>query len=610
MKKNCALFILLLIVTSFNACKKVNDNHTETPAYVAPSQPGIIVLSQTSYTLYADTGSGSHNYQVTLSAKLYNSNGQLDPVQPTFSFESNNTEVATVDNTGSIKGLKVGTSAIAVTDNVHGVTNAIVSVLPYDSVLFLSALSIVFSAPVIELPVGTSQNATYQLFDGTGNVVSTPVILSADNATGITISGNSIQASASGIYTITAFNASQQQLSGALIVHAYVPHTGSGGWHWDPSVDGKKIITRIGMNVIPKRFLRPGLTAKAMIVNVYEEDYTIPPSPTHLFPQLHIYEASPDAINFGNDVLTLSNGRVKSNKGGETAIYATYKGVKSYLLPVWVHPDFRGKYAITVDNSNPGDYPTTLNMGYYYNDDLGRSRDIGYYCDYCGGGAPDQYTGILLDFTGCNPVNGSENLGGYIRIQEMGVITGDLNESSGITWDGVWLGNLYMSGGQSFGIRQTSSTNYALSLAGTGTIIRQDNIECKASNLFSFDGTNYTMSGSTCGASLPSGGTSNSSTGTTPQGPVVAVLGNPVPNSVGLNDSYYSSQNQCTSCTFIQIYFNGNTYISVSGSCQKASNGVNAYYFNGSAVNLTDLDDFDNGMTVQHHQFSGSIICP
>lgn len=310
MKKNlwlcCSLFIL------FAACKKesINNNNDEgnapatfTPAYVPPSQPGILQVSQSSVTIKAGSS-------VTLAVAVFNSDGSDMATQPAFFWSSDHSNIASVNN-GQITGVAEGAAIVSVTDGSHGIEYVAVNVVNDTTTIPTAASNITFTRPVLVLAKGESANISYTVKNQSAQSVQImPAFVSGN---GISISGNAVKAgNATGNFTIIAANGTDT-LSGALQVIVYDPQ--------NPGQDTAIEITRL-VN-FPINFSKPGLSSAPFRIEVTKTFMT-----GNNTLGVQKIQASPSSVTvYNTDVVTLNgNGCFTSVAEGSSRVSFSYGG--------------------------------------------------------------------------------------------------------------------------------------------------------------------------------------------------------------------------------------------------------------------------------------------
>ena len=228
MKNNYLVFLLLAVVAFLGSCQKdktespVGTTNTK-PAYFPPQQ-GYIKLDISSLTL------NKGGYKL-ISAVLHNSDNSVSINQPSFLWQSSNSNIATVSN-GQITAVDTGYTSITVTDGLHGVLTLNLKVVSTSINISKAPTQIVFNTVAgimgnnaIALLPNTTRNISYTIYDAQGNTVNTtPVFYSTTNVP-FSINDNSITSSSTlGIWDIKA-KIGSNVLSGNLKVIVFQSDT-------------------------------------------------------------------------------------------------------------------------------------------------------------------------------------------------------------------------------------------------------------------------------------------------------------------------------------------------------------------------------------------------
>ncbi|MBK9328980.1 MAG: hypothetical protein IPM95_06605 [Sphingobacteriales bacterium] len=272
---------------------------------LTPTDPGIIEIS-TSYLIL------HKNDRVTVSAKLYLSNGTLSSSQPSFIWSSDNLDVASCTNGAVIPNAK-GTAIITVTDGSHGFAFLNVSVVDDDVAIPANEpVSIKFN-PIVSI-IEDNKNTTinYTLLNAKGQPVSgTPIFQINENNSGITINNSTITTgSKTGLFTLSA-KLNNNLLNGNLTVLVY---DSSGNNNLDTSWH----IVGWGLTKFPIVFNYSNKTAEPVIITYYELNYSQPGT----FARAR--QTSPELLDISNQEIISSNGsgmlRSTQLNGGATII--------------------------------------------------------------------------------------------------------------------------------------------------------------------------------------------------------------------------------------------------------------------------------------------------
>lgn len=224
MKKAIPYLAIIALLISIGSCKKSDNNnnnnengYTFTPVYIAPSQPGILQVSQSSITINV-------GQSATVSAAVYNSDGTAQTNQPTFFWDTDSSNVATVSN-GQVTGVAEGSAIISVTDGSHGIMYVGVNVVSPSTTIPSSPTDIVFTPPVLVLAKQQSGSISYSIRNQSGQTTAASPTFIASS--GITVTGNTVQAgNTAGNYTVMAISGTDT-LRGALQVIVYDPQSTS-----------------------------------------------------------------------------------------------------------------------------------------------------------------------------------------------------------------------------------------------------------------------------------------------------------------------------------------------------------------------------------------------
>ncbi len=341
-----SIVALMLIISS---CKKdgAATQNDVTPAFIAATNPGLIAMSISSLTI-------KQGSTASVSATLFNSNGDLASPQPTFVFTSNNTDAVTVSGS-TLTGVSVGVSTLSVTDGSHGFAYCQVTVVDDTTTIPTAPANIRFSQGLINLNVSNNTTFTYTLLDASGNTVGGTATISVNPSTGVSISGNTITASKMGVYTVTATDGSGNPLSGTLTVVVNDPDAPSNittctGTDADWEVLSVKILNC-------PWFSKAGLTADPLRVEVTRRKKC----DSH---EIQVIQRSPESITVGfPGVVNLTDdGKLKSVKAGVSTIVAKVGGVASLAGVGMVMPHVEGNYIYS--GSLGGSLSGTINLSF------------------------------------------------------------------------------------------------------------------------------------------------------------------------------------------------------------------------------------------------------
>jgi len=318
--KNLFPFLLMIILClAIGGCKKDdagNDNNTSqsfTPAYIPPSQPGIIQVSASQIQLHL-------NNSVIISAELYYSNGLLFSAQPAFVWGSNNATVATV-SAGTIQANALGNATISVTDGSHGLAYINVQVIA-DTISILTELAnIAFNPPIVVVEVNQTATFNYSTTNLQGQVASGSLSFRAmGNASGITISGSSISAAnKTGVFIVKAF-INNVPLAGSLYIQINDPAA------YNPSDTGW-IVSEVELVSFPGVFFSFNKESDPVRMTVFERRNCPPGTfdPGGLCGRIR--QTSPELliIHHPEVISGSSSGTLISKTYGSTNIKAQYK---------------------------------------------------------------------------------------------------------------------------------------------------------------------------------------------------------------------------------------------------------------------------------------------
>ncbi len=195
-------FLAMIIAVTFS-CNKGNSASSSplytTPAYIAPTQPGILNISQKSLVLHVTN-------VATINARIYNSDGTIQVSQPGFIWTSDNSTVASVSG-GVITANSIGNALITVTDGSHGLEYVNVSVVAIATTIQTNKYFINFTPPVLSLQTGTSGLFNYTVTTADGKSVAITPAFSSSALSGISISGKAVHAgNTTGLFNVIAVN--------------------------------------------------------------------------------------------------------------------------------------------------------------------------------------------------------------------------------------------------------------------------------------------------------------------------------------------------------------------------------------------------------------------
>jgi len=313
-------FLLLLgcLFILCTGCKKDNgDNNNNggtvpvsfTPAYVAPTQPGLLQVSQSSLTIKVGNSA-------TITAAVFNSDGSSVTAAPSLFWSIDNSNIASVNN-GQVTGIAEGAAIVSVTDGSHGVEYVSVNVVSDTATIPASAANITFTPPVLVLAKGTSGTIAYHVKNQLGQTTQvTPTFVSAS---GITVSGSTVQAgNVTGSFSVMAVSGGDT-LAGALQVIVYDPQ----------STDHDTTVKITRLVNFPIDFSKSGLSSAPFRIEVTKTYLT-----ANNTLGVQKFQTSPASVTIYNpDVVKVnSNGcftsvapgssRISFNYGSETIEYA------------------------------------------------------------------------------------------------------------------------------------------------------------------------------------------------------------------------------------------------------------------------------------------------
>ncbi|HXH19302.1 MAG TPA: hypothetical protein VNJ07_09485 [Chitinophagales bacterium] len=330
-----SILIWLCLVIFFAGCKKDpeegdNNNNTGnnsfTPAYIAPTEPGILQVSASQIIIH-------QSESVTVTCKLFNSDGSLAVNQPVFQWSSNQIEAATV-NAGVIVAQGIGNALISVTDGSHGFAYVNVNVVADSINIPAGAANITFDPPVITLLKNQSANFDYTLSDLSGNTIAgTPDFQVSPSGSGISFSGSIMNAgNQTGSFKVDA-SVNGDSLNGSLFLD--VLDTG-----YNYVLDTNWRVTRIELVNYPKIFWKYDKVAIPLRISIFESRMT---QSWQILRK--VYQTSPDAIIIDHpEVISVNgDGQLISQVPGSTKITVTYQEL-SWWWNAFVAFDFTGNW--------------------------------------------------------------------------------------------------------------------------------------------------------------------------------------------------------------------------------------------------------------------------
>ncbi len=317
MKKLSIYFMLLSSIILLQCTKEDNPNGpgviTDLPVYIQPTQPGYIQTSATSLVLRAGNSA-------TVNAKLYKSDGTVEPIQPTFLWSTQDSSVALVNN-GIIQAVGKGQAEIAVSDSIHGISYITVSVLSTTDTITVPGgiYSISYSQPVVILQKGGSKSITYRLNNSSGQQIGGTIdAFMVDPASGITVSNTG---------TITA-----GQTTGIFYAYARVGTDTIG--HplrivvFDPAVTNTTPVYDMRVVLAPTHFYGKNKRSRPVRIEVTES--FIDSTGT---PNVRVFQTSPTRVELNESgILELeSTGRLKSLDYGAVKMTIYYHNKKEHI---------------------------------------------------------------------------------------------------------------------------------------------------------------------------------------------------------------------------------------------------------------------------------------
>jgi hypothetical protein len=316
-KLSVMLVLLSSIMTVFTGCK--NDNKSEDivvpllekPSYIAPTQPGILQISQNSLVLHLTN-------TATISAEIYNSDGTLQPSQPAFIWSVDNTSIASVSG-GIITANSIGNATVSVTDGSHGIEFVNVNVVDDTTVIPTNQYFISFSPPLLTMQKGATGSFSYTVKTADGKTAGITPTFSTLTSSGITITGNSVHAGdKTDLFNINSVYG-QDTLKGFLQVLVSNPSSSTADTTWKIS----KLIR------FPTWFTNNGLVSLPVRIEVTEIIHR-----TDKPDSIVKFQTSPDQIGIDYpSVITMnSNGNMTSVAPGLTSGIIKYKSTQTYFF--------------------------------------------------------------------------------------------------------------------------------------------------------------------------------------------------------------------------------------------------------------------------------------
>jgi hypothetical protein len=578
--------LALLIVLLNYGCKKQHDGvdnptgETFTPAYVPPSQPGILLASQTSLTIKV-------GQSAQLSGFVFNSNGNAIS-QPSLFWNADNLQVVSVSS-GLVQGLAIGNAVVSITDGQHGIVYVSVTVVDVSTVVSSTGTDIVFFPPVLVLPKGGNGTFTYTVKNQIGQTVSvTPNFVSVS---GITVTSSTINVGNSvGSFNVLAINGGDT-LKGTLQVIVYDPQITQTDTTWK--------ITRL-INY-PCSFSKNNLAAAPFRIEVTQ---TVSKSGGLI--DVTKFQTSPDKVIIEDpSIVTIdANGCFKSLAPGCAKLSFTYKAETVFALSSVLF-DLEGNWSggplHVCSDGNPAHigYFNTFDQGFisapeqvYYencNNNVALSRNCD--CLQLGGG-------------------GGYNTDGSFYFIGLEAIGAKKANSCGMSMPSLYFNNCNksISGGSGSyidkdKIKVNTSEGDVILVRGVGS--------CEGTNYITIEGAKYsitsdsitTISSDTDCFSYYTSATSQSPTEVFTNFTVYKPIGTVSSGEFGNTVRTLSDATDCSSVSlcYLAIYTSGASYGSSNGSIQIDSTNANYLIFSGG------FTKYVNGNDVGVKQLSGKI---
>ena len=581
-------FCLFIATTALLwSCKK--DNHsgsnstgyqTFSPATIAPTQPGMLVVSQNTLVLHV-------NASATVTAKIYNSDGTPAATQPAFTWTVNNSQIASVAN-GTITALSTGFATVAVTDGTHGYDYVQVNVVADSVTISQQVACVTFNPPFISLKAGATANFSYTVTNLQGQLVSATPLFSSSSP--ITVSTSSVQAgNTTGYFNIIAVNGTDT-LHGVLPVLVYNGQVNTP----DTTYTISKLIT------YPQGFNKNGLVADPVRIEITQ---TIQNGSNI---SIQKFQTSPDAIGiaYPSIVTVNSNGCITSVGPGTTPVILTYKNQQ-----------------VTCESSTTFDGAGTWSNGTVTVCVPEVPDQIIYFMRFA---LPVSASAAKLSVNGCN--------NGLAVIPNQTCNFADAGFGSEYTANGGWImlnpgpTGPKPSGSPGLGVGGYTFSDCQKTINPCASYIDQTHVKLATSfgdqtltlgtgscggsaQAFSFNGTNYTIDTTVCGVTLPgNSGTENTIYDTSGLGIAIGVYNAPSSGSISYSASNcYLSSYPCDTCTcyscpgvVVVLNYKSGTqailYTPVSGTITKSGNTIT---YSAVVTNGTN-----------NYNISGSITCP
>lgn len=341
MKTQFFVFTTLILLVSLVHCKKEdevdssnppNNNTTVPPAIVPPSSPGFISCVHVLNLTFDLSGS---NPTGQINAVLYEGSGSIVSNQPNFIYSADDNQIATVDASGIVTGLQLGSTIVSVTDNIHGIQYVAVTVT--DSIFDLSQpFSVTFNPVFLAVDLNGTATFNFTAYNVKGEVVS-PNVTFFSTSPGFSVNSNSVTSTSEGGTEIKVLGPSLDTINGILSVYSYNAQ--------DPLYWCDTIITDLILDFYPYLFSRPGVTALPVRITVVEL-YTS--CSTTVSGTYNSYQTSPDQIIlYGNKIRLNALGLIESvTPGVNFGFEISYKGKgKSFEhLTMRVYNSLQGKW--------------------------------------------------------------------------------------------------------------------------------------------------------------------------------------------------------------------------------------------------------------------------
>lgn len=256
--------------------------------------------------------------------------------------------VASVSS-GQVTAIGLGDCEIYASDGIHQRVSSQISVLQISAVISNAASQVTWNIPnnVFFTNVNSEKLLEYTLYNDQGNLASGVLTINPPVGSGLTLTGNLLNATNSGYFSVPVFVDGNPL--GILQVVVLEPSTNSN------STDTIYRYT-LKPNTFPFRFFKPTTATQPVVLNGYKVfyDWEHANGATSLLPSYIYFTTSPSSFEFSNDKIGLSDGGLlkgfQPSNGSSTITKVNFPNGEWVKCDSWVFPDISGNWTGALDN--------------------------------------------------------------------------------------------------------------------------------------------------------------------------------------------------------------------------------------------------------------------